>query len=168
MHSAIPNAFGVLGPLLCIGGWIGASIVFRLRTGKPLRPVAPPGARFFERRASGNCLDTIWGRLGGARNCLLVSLTDEELYITPQFPFNLMFLPEIYGLEERVPLGRLRACVSIDRWYGNSLRLEFSRENGADGRFSLRLRNRDEFVAVLAKLVPNGPLTIVGGVRESR
>jgi hypothetical protein len=140
-------------PLLWISAWIGASVIFRVRSGKPLRPTAVPGSRFLERGASGGCLDTPWERLGGARNCLLVALTDSELYITPQFPFNLMFLPEIYGVEEHIPLNRIRSFTSIDRWYGKSIRVDFTRANGSDGTFSLRLRKQREFLDVLETLV---------------
>jgi hypothetical protein len=152
--SVDPSALPVLIPLLWISAWIGASVVFRLSRGKPLWPSGPLNSRFVERWASGNCLDTLWGRLGGARNCLLVTLSDTELYISPQFPFNLMFLPEIYGLEVRIPYNRLRNCEAIDRWYGKSVRLEFIRSNGSDSTFRLILRKRQEFLATLEKLHP--------------
>jgi len=144
----------VLVPLLWIAAYIGASIIFRLSREKPLWPSAPSDARFVERHASGSCLDTLWGRLGGARNCLLVTLTPAELYVTPQFPFNLMFLPEIYGLEARVPYGRIRNCTPIDKWYGKSVRIEFTRSSGADSTFSLILRKRKEFLTTIDTLLP--------------
>jgi hypothetical protein len=146
----------VLVPLFWIAAWIGASVIFRLSRGKPLWPSAPPNPRFVERYASGNCLDTLWGRLGGARNCLLVTLSETELYVTPQFPFNLMFLPEIYGLEAHVPYQRIRSCTLIDRWYGKSVRIEFTRSSGSDSTFSLLMRKRKEFLATLDSLLP-GP-----------
>jgi hypothetical protein len=148
------SALPVLIPLLWISGWIAASVVFRLNRGKPLWPSAPRNSRFVERWASGSCLDTLWGRLGGARNCLLVTLSDTELYVSPQFPFNLMFLPEIYGLEDRISYDRIRNCTPIDRWYGKSLRLEFIRSNGSDSTFSLMLRKRQEFLSTLEQLAP--------------
>jgi hypothetical protein len=150
LNASVPP---VLIPLLWISGWIGASVVFRLSRGKPLWPSAAPNSRFVERWASGNCLDTLWSRLGGARNCLLVVLTDTELYVTPQFPFNLMFLPEIYGLEDHISYDRIRSCASIDRWYGKSVRLKFTRSNGSDSTFSLILRKRQEFLSTLDGLV---------------
>ena len=107
-----------------------------------------------ERRASGNSLATPWGRLGGARNCLLIALTDSELYVIPQFPFNLMFLPEIYGLEAHIPFNQIHTCTPIDRWYGNSVQIDFVRANGSDGSLNLRLRKRKESLYVLDKLLP--------------
>jgi hypothetical protein len=148
------SALSVPIPLLWISGWIGASVVFRFSNGKPLWPSAPPNSRFVERWASGNCLDTIWGRVGGARNCLLVTLSDTELYVSPQFPFNLMFLPEIYGLEQHIPYDRIRNCASIERWYGKSVRIEFICSNGSDSAFSLILRKRQEFLSTLENLAP--------------
>jgi hypothetical protein len=152
--SLDPSLLPILIPILWISGWIGASVVFRFNKGKPLRPSAPADARFVERWASGNCLDTLWSRLGGARNCLLVTLSESELYVCPQFPFNLMFLPEIYGLEDRVTYDRIRNCVAIDRWYGKSVRLDFIRSNGSDSTFRLILRKRQEFLSTLETLIP--------------
>ena len=134
--------------------WVGGSVLFRLNRGKPLSPAAPSQSRFVERHASGNSLDTLWGRLGGARNCLLVAITDTKVYVTPQFPFNLMILPEIYRLEDHIPFKEIRSCTPVDRWYGKSLRLDFSRANGTDGSLSLRLRKRKEFLDVLDTLLP--------------
>lgn len=84
-------------------GWItlaiAVSIAFRKKRGKPIFPKAPPDALFAERGCSGRSLDTPWARIGGARNCLLVALTPQRLAIVPIFPFDLIFLPEIYGLD---------------------------------------------------------------------
>ncbi|MEQ1726456.1 MAG: hypothetical protein ABL882_11080 [Sphingopyxis sp.] len=91
-----------------IAGWIGISIVFRLNRGKPIFPKRPDGALFYEGWASGRSLATLWGRIGGARNCLMITVTPKELIVTPRFPFNLMFLPEIYGMEACVPRSRVR------------------------------------------------------------
>lgn len=38
----------------------------------------------------------------------MITVTPKELIVTPRFPFNLMFLPEIYGMEACVPRSRVR------------------------------------------------------------
>ena len=78
-----------------------------------------------------------------------------------------MFLPEIYGLEDHIPFGRIRTCTPINRWYGNTVRLDFSRENGPDGALSLRLRKQSEFLGLLDKFC-DGPLTNAWSGRDTQ
>ncbi len=91
------NPFPVWFPFLAVG-WIvfviGVSIVFRRSRGKPLFPKVPVDAIYVEKSASGR-----W-----ASNCLLVAVTQKALSVVPKFPFNLMFLPEVYGLERTIPI----------------------------------------------------------------
>jgi hypothetical protein len=85
-----------------------ASVVVRLRNGKSLVPRRPHGALYFERTASGHSNRNVVTRLGGARNCLQVAVTADELRIVPMVPFNLMFMPEIFDLEHSIRLGDVR------------------------------------------------------------
>lgn len=107
----IPPAFGAVWISLCIL----ASIGYRIRSGKPIF-VQPDGrAQFAERWTSGHSNRSLLTKLGGARNCLCVTVTDRELRIQPHFPFSLMFLPEIYGLDLRIPRASIRS-VERRRW----------------------------------------------------
>lgn len=100
-----PPEHFALGILLAVA-WVllivGVSIVYRLRRGKPLLRPHLPDARFLETWRSGRSLRNAITRLGGASGCLWIAVTDAELLIGPHFPFNLMFLPELYGLEYRL------------------------------------------------------------------
>ena len=89
-----------------------ASVIFRTQNGKPIIPRVPPDAVFSEGYASGRSRTNWLTTLGGPNNCLLVAVTPGELIVAPRFPFNLMFTPEIFGVELRIPLG---AIQSIDR-----------------------------------------------------
>lgn len=95
----------VLLSVAWIAGWIGASIIYRQTSGKPIFPRAPSNADFSETWRSGRSLKNFLTSIGGARNCLLVYVSQGTLTIVPMFPFNLMFLPEIYGLEITAPVG---------------------------------------------------------------
>ena len=75
-----------------------------------------------------------------------------------------LFLPEIYGLENHIPFHQIRRCAEIKRWYGNSLRGDFSRTNSADGALSPRLRKQPEFLKVLDTLLAWPSTQRLGGV----
>jgi hypothetical protein len=136
----------ILGPiwLICV---IAASVLYRSTRGKPVSPDVPGDARFVERWTSGRSLDTPWGRIGGAHNCLMVAVTHDSVMVAPHFPFSLMFLPEIYGLELAAP----RAAVAIEKissgLFGRGL------IRAVDGptsrRIELRLRDKSGFIAAL-------------------
>lgn len=87
-------------------GWIAfvilASVLYRRGKGKPLLRPQFKQPLFLETWRSGHSLRSLITRLGGARNCLWVAVDEETLRVAPHFPFNLMFLPEIYGLEYNV------------------------------------------------------------------
>lgn len=87
------------------------SVLYRRRSNKAIFPRASDNAVFVENWCSGNSQRNILTRLGGARNCLLVYIEDQQLHIVPHFPFNLLFLPEIYGLEATADLSRVTVSM---------------------------------------------------------
>lgn len=125
-----------------LAGWTAASIVYRRASHKPVRPTAPPDALYVERRTSGRNLRTLLGRIGGARNCLLVYVTAHDVVVTPHFPFTLMFLPEIYGLELSVPRAQVR--LSERRTLVGRKSIIVSRQGEGD-LLELRLRDVSGF-----------------------
>jgi hypothetical protein len=129
--------------------WIGASIVYRRGKGKPIFPRAPADAVFVTRAGSGRSLKNLITRIGGARNCLLIAVTPTDLEVTPWFPFNLMFLPEIYGLECRVPLADLSAVRRESRLFARIAVIEFNDPSGRPCAVELRCSALDEFVQAL-------------------
>jgi len=83
--------------------------------------------------------------MGGARNCLLVYVADNKLTIVPNFPFNLMFLPEIYGLEIAAPISDVDVEI-VDGLFGERVQLTI---NKSAKRFELSLRDSKGFQAVI-------------------
>lgn len=140
-------------PLLAVG-WIAlaitASIAFRKKRGKPIFPKAPMDARFSESGCSGRSLDTPWAKLGGARNCLLVVLTTQKLTIIPTFPFNLIFLPEIYGLDLSIYISAIREVADRKGILGRRLTLTYT--GSKVSRVELRMRHHDAFIGSLEQL----------------
>lgn len=143
MSGAEPPNWLFLFPIVWIAGCAGASILYRRASGKPVIPRLPENARFRERGTSGWNDSHLFGRLGGASNCLLVAVTDRELIVTPFFPFNLMFLPEMLGLEVRAPLTRIRTIKDRRRFFQRVLIVDL----GDGQRIGLALRDPDAFLA---------------------
>ena len=109
---------------------IAISVFHRLWTGKPIFPRIPANANFAERGALGDF----------ASNCLLVAVTDTTLIVVPQFPFNLMFLPAIYGLERNIPLATIKVVEIVKGFLGKSVLITYG-----DTDRRLRLKVREPF-----------------------
>lgn len=117
--------FEILLPVVWIGGWIAASVWFRHANGKPIIPQKPMDADFWEDWCSGRSLRNRLTRIGGAHNCLLVHVSDEQLVVTPRFPLNLVFLPELFGLEIRVSTASIASVEPAQRLWSRMLRVSF-------------------------------------------
>lgn len=133
-------------PFLWIGGVIAASIALRRVNGKPIFATEAADAVFVERWTSGRGRGGIRA-IGGASNCLMVAVTRTELIISPQFPFTLMFLPEVWGLEHRKPLNRIKSVTAKNGPLGRSVDVVF--DDG--GGMVLRLRKPDAFLQAMRR-----------------
>lgn len=142
----IPDWFLFL-PFLWLPLLIAASVVYRRIHDKPIFPRLPADALYRESGASGVNNTHLLGKLGGAGRCLMVAVTRRNLLVTPFFPFNLIFLPEIYGLELRTPISAVRR-VSDARWgFRDCILIELD-----DGRsFKLVLKDAAAFRQALGK-----------------
>ncbi|MGV3580304.1 hypothetical protein [Brevundimonas sp.] len=126
--------------LIVAWGWIAsvilASVVYRRIQGKPIFARSPTDRVFEENRTSGRELGSI-REIGGAKNALKVCVTRDNLHVMPCFPFSLMFLPEVWGLEHRIGLKQIDRIERRSGILGRSLILTV--RNGV--RLELRLRN---------------------------
>jgi len=129
---------------------VGLSIVRRRRKGKPLYPKKPANAVFFESGAAGHSQKDFKSRLGGASRCLMVAVTPEELQVVPNFPFNLMFLPEIYDLEHKI---RREDVISVTEeksaLLGDKATVVFRVPTGEQRTIVLRLKHTADFLQAL-------------------
>ena len=142
--------------LFAIGlGWVApavaASVIYRTSRGKPVLTKAPNEPVFLEKWTSGRSLRNALPRLGGARNCLLVAITREALVIRPHFPFTLLFLPEVYGLDWTIPRSSIQRVEQIEGLMGRRLRVEFLTREGGTERVELILRESEKFRQALAR-----------------
>lgn len=107
------------------------SAVYRTNKGKPVFFWSIPDADFIVHFASGHAGRSVFSALAGANSCLVVAIAHGRFVVRPWFPFNLLFLPELFGFECDIPVDWV---VSVE--------YPFS-------RFSLRrvlVRYRDEFL----------------------
>ncbi|MCW3107701.1 MAG: hypothetical protein JWQ09_2207 [Segetibacter sp.] len=134
---------------LWIGSFILASVIYRKSKGKPLYPRTPSDSIYSEKWASGYSNKNFITKLGGARNCLLVAITPTHLVISPLFPFNLMFLPEVYGLEYKIRKENLRKISESSKFLFKVVTLDFISESGESLSMSLKLKNNQFFIEKL-------------------
>lgn len=125
---------------------VGASILFRHSRGRPLFAVTPNSATFVERWASGNSNGHVVAMLGGASNCLFVAVTPSELIVRLQFPFSLMFLPEIFDLEHTIPRRDILSAEMVHRWFGSPIEVKFKTKSGESQSLFLHLRRWELFL----------------------
>ena len=137
------------GCFLWVGGWLIASAFYRRIKGKPVVPRAPSDAVFHENWCSGRSLRNTLTRIGGARNCLMVYVRGNELAVTPKFPFTLLFLPEVFGLDVRVPVTSITAVERAP--VGGGLRIAFA--EGGPPPMELKLRDESGLLRHLGKTV---------------
>jgi hypothetical protein len=141
-----------VGPLLWVLLWVVASIIYRKSRSKTILPSKPKNSLFYEGWASGHSNRNIFTKLGGAHNCLLVAVTPDFLIIQPRFPFNLMFLPEIYGLEYRIPGLNIRTVEKKGRIFGKGVEIQFIDVGGGEKSVRLYLKRTDDFLTAIGKI----------------
>ena len=141
------SGFWIAVPILWLGLWIALSIFYRRIHDLPIIPRLPKDALFKERGGSGRSRKNVITSIGGASNCLLVAVTDTELTVAPFFPFNLMFLGQIYGLEFRAPRSSIRSVEKKQGLFSTTILISFKGDDPAP--FELRLRKADAFLRAL-------------------
>jgi hypothetical protein len=103
--------------------------------------------RFRETKASCSSHKTTFTRLGGAKRCLEVTVTDAEVWIRAPFPHNIFALE--LDLEHRIPRSSIIDVRQHQSRFVNSVWLEYRNVHGATHRLSLLLQKPDDFLRAL-------------------
>ena len=136
----------LVGPWVWIAVILTVSIIVRRRQGRPIFPSVPKDAVFSERMASG--WSDGWRALGGAGNCLIVWIDRDTLTIVPFFPFNLMFVGSVWGLEQTIPRRDVIRVVRHSGILRETIIVTYQRDLDTR-RFTLVLRKSEVFVRLL-------------------
>ena len=135
--------------ILWIASWVTASILYRRSHSKPILFWTVDNADFIERSASGHSHHSWYAKLGGASRCLVVAVANGRLIVRPVFPFNLMFLPEIYGLEHDVPLDYVTHAELKVGMTQKSVELEFQDTHSKSHKVTLYLKEPERLLTLL-------------------
>jgi len=127
--------------------WLWYSIQSRRRIGEPVFPKSPINADFCERRASGHAR----GKIAGATRCLLVVVANEQLWITPRSPFNLIAPYGAFGLEHRVPAKAVKVVKQSRGLMGDRVEISLPGDNGRAVFVTLWLKSPEAFLAALSQ-----------------
>lgn len=123
-------------------GWLAfvilASILYRVRAGKPIFPKIPADTLFVEKKASGPWVS----------NGLIVAVTPDQLVVVPRFPGTLMFLPEIYRFERTIPRKAIRRATRTRSLLGINVVVDYG---DLGQKLRLKLRDPDAFIAALER-----------------
>ena len=109
-------------------------------------PLTSVHVRFHEGTASGNSDKSFFSRFGGARNCLRVTVTDDEVWVRSFFPFYLITESD---LEHRIPRDAITSAQLARSTFRRSVLLDFRLPDGSSRRLSLFLRDPESFLAAL-------------------
>lgn len=150
IHKKFDLLFFIASIWVVLG--VTTSIVYCLRKLKAVPKIEQRDILFREWRASGASHRSFFTRLGGARNCLVVTVTKTELHVYPIFPFNLMFLPQINDLEHHIPLDRI-TNITIKKGFlrRRTLIVDFFGEDCGKKEIELTLKSPDDFLSALEK-----------------
>lgn len=148
----------IFGIFVLVSLWVGVGIGWRWirqkKSGLRFPKLPPERVRFEEWTASGSSQKTAFTRLARARNCLRITVTDDEVWVRPFFPFNLL-APEL-DLEHRIPRASITRVQPKEGSLYRTLLLEFQDPAGGAHRLSLNLKDPEGFLRALVSRRESG------------
>lgn len=133
------------GAFAWIAFWLLVSLAYRMWAQKPLFAHPSTDAVFTEAWTSGSSNKNVFAKLGGARNCLRVTVTPTLLEVRPHFPFTLFF-PEVYDLEHQIPLSQVQAVSREKKLFTESVNVTYGPPGEPARSLRFVLRNPQEFI----------------------
>lgn len=128
-----------------VGSVLVLSIAYRLYKSKPIFRPNFEQVRFLETWRSGWSNRDTLTRLGGARNCLWIAVTQNELWISPHFPFNLLFIPEVFHLDFRIPGKAIVEMTHMSLGEESRGIIRFRHATGEEDSFEFTVKDLEEF-----------------------
>jgi hypothetical protein len=130
-----------------------SSVLYRLSKAKPLLKPDFLDSRFSTTWCSGRSDRNILARLTGAKNLLWIIVTRDHLHVSPHFPFNLMFLPEAFGWDHRIP-GKTIMDVHETSYDSNQrgVLIQYRHATGDEERLELQVSEIPPLMKALADI----------------
>lgn len=129
---------------------LGSSVAYRLRNAKPILRPTFSELRFSETWVSGRSDRSALARLLGASHFLWVVVAADTLHVSPHLPFNLMFLPEAFGWDHRVPARTISEVREVGgRVIGNSVLIRYRHKTGDEELLELNVLNASQLIRAL-------------------
>jgi hypothetical protein len=143
--------FGMAIILLLILG--ASSVLYRLSKEKPLLKPDFLDSRFNTSWRSGRSDRNILARLIAAKSLLWIIVTRDHLHVSPHFPFNLMFLPEAFGWDHRIP-GKTILDVRETSWGSDQggVLIHYRHATGQEERLELQVSYIPALMKALADI----------------
>jgi len=150
------NNKGFQGPVLLgisiVGVVFVLSIAYRVYKGKPIFRPEFEEVHFFETWQSGWSNRDWLTRLGGARNCLWIAVTQDALWISPHFPFNLFFIPEAFHLDYRIPGEAVREFTRRSSGDETGVVIRFRHATGQEDSFEFTVKDFQKFQEAMKQM----------------
>lgn len=139
-------------PIWAILGILFIGYTIRMRKKRGPDPILPPLGQdrilYQENFASGRSLENGITRIGGARNCLKLIVTQDELRVS--FWFELLPSVDPYDLKHRIPKKTILSVRQVQNFFtGRRLLIEFRRTNGRTAILELAPKNVEGFLQAL-------------------
>ncbi len=122
----------------------------RHQRGSIFPEVPPEQIRFKESFASGRSHKNWRTRMGSAANCLKITVTDEELWVVPVFPFSA--LAKYSDLEHRVRKEDITQVTERRQLFIRSFLIDFLDQDGQSHRIQIHPRRWRQFKEALGNV----------------
>jgi hypothetical protein len=143
---------GLTCVLIGLVGVLMLSVLYRALQGKPFVPPKVAAAQFYETWRSGRSNKTWLAQYAGFPNCLWIVVTQEYLMVGPHFPFMLLFLPEVFGMEYRIPGRNILAIEDRAALLPQGVQIRFRHATGDEESFVMVVQAEDRFRQAVAAL----------------
>jgi hypothetical protein len=128
------------------------SMGYRLSRGKPILTPAFQNTHFLESWRTGRASHSYVNMTPWLRKCFWIAVTRDELIVSPHFPFNLLFVPEILHLDYRVPGKRITTIEELPNRAGGVVQVHFLHATGQPDSFEIQIGNLENFRQALAAI----------------
>ena len=147
IQKVIFDNFNLLFILALVWTIIVFSWMFWRRIKRNLFPKEAKNILYQERTASGRSHKNWLTKMGGARNCLRLVITDDELWITPLFPFSA--LAGVFDMDHRISREKIIAVESHQVVLKKSLLISYRDDKNKEHLIEVMPRNIEKFETTL-------------------